>query len=128
MMKTAVFFFCLSLGMLAQAQGNLQFNQIVTVSNTLQTVPAAKAWKVEAYLESEVFISGSNTVSCPTSHHRPLVINGNNYYFTGALATGSGSVFAANGNRFPIWLKAGDQIRTTCSSDFASIIEFNIVP
>jgi hypothetical protein len=57
------------------------------------------------------------------------VINNNNYYFFGNMATASsGANYVTTGNKLPIWLKPGDQIRTVCSSDFASVIEFNIVP
>ena len=35
------------------SQGNLQFNQVLRVSNTPQTVPVGKVWKVESYLENE---------------------------------------------------------------------------
>lgn len=112
------------------AQGNLQFNQIVSVNNTNLTVPAGKVWKVEAYSQSEVTFNPSYSSGCINSnYHRPLVINNFNYYFFGDMATAnSGANYICSGNKLPIWLKAGDQIRTTCSSDFASVIEFNIVP
>jgi hypothetical protein len=115
---------------LFHAQGNLQFNQIVTVGTTSLTVPAGKVWKVESYSESEVTFNSNYSSGCVNSnYHRPLVINNNNYYFFGNLATASsGANYVTTGNKLPIWLKPGDQIRTVCSSDFASVIEFNIVP
>ena len=115
---------------LFHAQGNLQFNQIVTVGTTSLTVPAGKVWKVESYSESEVtFNSNYSSGGVNSNYHRPLVINNNNYYFFGNMATASsGANYVTTGNKLPIWLKPGDQIRTVCSSDFASVIEFNIVP
>lgn len=112
------------------AQGNLQFNQIVTVGTTSLTVPAGKVWKVESYSESEVTFNSNYSSGCVNSnYHRPLVINNNNYYFFGNMATASsGANYITTGNKLPIWLKPGDQIRTVCSSDFASVIEFNVVP
>jgi len=112
------------------AQGNLQFNQVIRVVEVLQTVPAGKVWKVESYLESELINSNSSSSSCTSSTiHRPLIINNGFYYFVGDVAWGStNSLQMMNHNKFPIWLKSGDQIRTTCSSDFASVIEFNIIP
>lgn len=112
------------------AQGNLQFNQVIRVVEVLQTVPAGKVWKVESYLESELINSNSSSSSCISSTtHRPLIINNGFYYFVGDVAWGSTSnLQMMNHNKFPIWLKSGDQIRTTCSSDFASVIEFNIIP
>ena len=120
----------LLLSNLACAQGNLQFNQVIRVVEVLQTVPAGKVWKVESYLESELINSNSSSSSCTSSTiHRPLIINNGFYYFVGDVAWGStNSLQMMNHNKFPIWLKSGDQIRTTCSSDFASVIEFNIVP
>lgn len=115
---------------LFHTQGNLQFNQIVTVGTTSLTVPAGKVWKVESYTESEVTFNSNYSSGCVNSnYHRPLVINNNNYYFFGNMATASsGANYITTGNKLPIWLKPGDQIRTVCSSDFASVIEFNIVP
>jgi hypothetical protein len=113
-----------------KAQGNLQFNQVVTVSTTTMTVPAGKVWKIESYSESEVTFNSNYSSGCVNvNYHRPLVINNNNYYFFGNMATASsGANYISTGNKLPIWLKSGDQIRTVCSSDFASVIEFNIVP
>ena len=120
----------LLLSNLACAQGNLQFNQIIRAVEVLQTVPTGKVWKVESYLENELINSNSSSSSCTSSTiHRPLIINNGFYYFVGDVAWGStNSLQMMNHNKFPIWLKSGDQIRTTCSSDFASVIEFNIVP
>ena len=120
----------LLLSNLACAQGNLQFNQVIRVVEVLQTVPTGKVWKVESYLENELINSNSSSSSCTSSTiHRPLIINNGFYYFVGDVAWGStNSLQMMNHNKFPIWLKTGDQIRTTCSSDFASVIEFNIVP
>lgn len=120
----------LLLSNLACAQGNLQFNQVIRVVEVLQTVPTGKVWKVESYLENELLNSNSSSSSCTSSTiHRPLIINNGFYYFVGDVAWGStNSLQMMNHNKFPIWLKSGDQIRTTCSSDFASVIEFNIVP
>jgi hypothetical protein len=129
-MKTFLFVVVLFLLGSVKAQGNLQFNQVVTVSTTSMTVPAGKVWKVESYSESEVTFNSNYSAGCVNvNYHRPLVINNNNYYFFGNMATASsGANYISTGNKLPIWLKSGDQIRTVCSSDFASVIEFNIVP
>ena len=129
-MRNVLFVFAFTVVGLFHAQGNLQFNQIVTVGTTSLTVPAGKVWKVESYSESEVTFNSNYSSGCVNSnYHRPLVINNNNYYFFGNMATASsGANYVTTGNKLPIWLKPGDQIRTVCSSDFASVIEFNIVP
>lgn len=129
-MRNVLFAIAFTVVGLFRAQGNLQFNQIVTVGTTSLTVPAGKVWKVESYTESEVTFNSNYSSGCVNSnYHRPLVINNNNYYFFGNMATASsGANYITTGNKLPIWLKPGDQIRTVCSSDFASVIEFNIVP
>ena len=35
-------------------QYNLQLNQVVLVSNTIQTVPVGKVWKVESYMQAGI--------------------------------------------------------------------------
>jgi hypothetical protein len=129
-MRILLFVLTYTVVSLFHAQGNLQFNQIVTVGTTSLTVPAGKVWKVESYTESEVTFNSNYSSGCVNSnYHRPLVINNNNYYFFGNMATASsGANYITTGNKLPIWLKPGDQIRTVCSSDFASVIEFNVVP
>lgn len=129
-MRTLFFLFAFLILGSFNAQGNLQFNQVVTVNATSLTVPAGKVWKVESFLQSQVAYDANYSAGCiNANYHRPLVINNNNYYFFGNMATASsGANYITTGNKLPIWLKAGDQIRTVCSSDFASVIEFNIVP
>jgi hypothetical protein len=112
------------------AQGNLQFNQVLRISNIPQTVPVGKVWKVESYLENEGDNSSNYSTGCTNlGWHRPLTINNYNYYFVGSIAYGNTAyVQLANANKLPVWLKAGDIIKTTCIQDFASVLEFNIVP
>lgn len=120
--------------------GNLQFNQVITLTGQVSTgsanwfdsntsnVPAGKVWKVES-------ISGA-----PNS--------GNDSYRTGVIINGSRGVISNPGNDtagngsfsadiFPIWLKSTDNIGFTCygatnnSTSYSyiiSIIEFNIIP
>jgi hypothetical protein len=92
---------------ISNAQGNLQFNQVLTYGGTLcascyqpiGTVPAGKVWKIE----SKEGITLTN-------------INGINLTLT----------------NFPLWLKAGDAVIMNGNSStqvfFLSIIEFNILP
>ncbi len=102
----------------AQAQGNLQFNQVLTNTHSLNsyansgqlTVPAGKVWKLEA-------IGG-------TSSSAQFEINGT--YFP--IAPGWNLTL-----QNPIWLKAGDNfsiknISGVQQSYYYSILEFNIVP
>jgi hypothetical protein len=106
------------------SQGNLQFNQVLRVSNTPQTVPVGKVWKVESYLENEGDNSPNYATGCTNlGYHRPLTINNYNYYFVGSIAYGNTAfVQLTNANKLPVWLKAGDIIKTTCIQDFASVV------
>jgi hypothetical protein len=113
------------------AQGNLQFNQIVIVSDQLQTVPAGKVWKVESYHQQQVSISSSLPISsgcADLSRSRPYYIDTNKYYSLGDISTGSANTFSTPSNHFPFWIKSGQTIMTSCPGDFFSVIEFSIVP
>jgi hypothetical protein len=115
----------------ASAQGDLQFNQVLSYSQTytatstnngpwtftsqLYIVPIGKVWKVEKFL-----MDASGTTA------------------PGWLIVNSGYKLKPNDvNSGPVWLKAGDEIAaeyiTSGGSQprgayFISIIEFNITP
>jgi hypothetical protein len=113
------------------SQGNLQFNQVLKVNNSAQTVPTGKVWKVEAYMQA--FTSISEFAEYPTCNfpdrQHPFLINNKPYYqINGSPGHGSSGIFMAVGNLFPLWLKAGETVQTTCPDNFLSIIEFNIIP
>ncbi|MFM2037564.1 MAG: hypothetical protein RL432_503 [Bacteroidota bacterium] len=116
------------------AQGNLQFNQVVTYTGTgsgsfsysspTWTVPAGKVWKVES--------ASPNVANAPVT--RAININAGSSWGSFALMTASQETTISP---FPIWLKAGDQIQlqaagnccsTTSFSYAISILEFNVVP
>ncbi|MEY5133800.1 MAG: hypothetical protein RLZZ198_1804 [Bacteroidota bacterium] len=116
------------------AQGNLQFNQVVTYTGTgsgsfsytspTWTVPVGKVWKIESASPN----LGNTAVS------RAVNINAGASWGSFALTTSSQETTI---NPFPIWLKAGDLVQlqaagnccsTTSFSYAISILEFNIVP
>jgi hypothetical protein len=113
----------------SNAQGNLQFNQVVSLSqsfigtaggsNTFNytgspiTVPSGKVWKVE-----KISVNGGNNGS-------------------GVRINNLHSLSVSDANTGPIWLKASDELKiyTSCyscvslsGSYFISIVEFNIIP
>ena len=125
----AIFILCsMFLAPRSNAQGNLQFNQVVTLSQNFNltgcgsnqcawtgpvfTVPAQKVWKIEYFSSSGV----------------------------GDVVMTMNSTVNISGISTPIWLKAGDQFQmkklcgvgASCGlqvgSFFISIIEFNVVP
>ena len=130
-MKKIIFSIFFSITMLVvNGQGNLQFNQIVIVSSVNQTVPAGKVWKLESYQQEYVSITNNFPApSCVTlDRQRPYYIDNIYYYNIGDLASGGSYIYNVPKNNFPIWLKASQTVRTSCSGDFISIIEFNIIP
>jgi len=133
-MKTILFIASLICLNLCFAQGNLQFNQVVTYTGTGSgsfsysspswTVPAGKVWKVES--------ASPNVANAPVT--RAININAGSSWGNFALMTASQETTISP---FPIWLKAGDQIQlqaagnccsTTSFSYAISILEFNVVP
>jgi hypothetical protein len=113
-------------------QYNLQLNQVVLVSNTIQTVPAGKVWKVESYMQAGIAAPDMieiGTACAYSDRHHPMIVNGQTYYLiNGSPGHGSTGTFLAVGNLLPLWLPAGATIRTACAKDVLSIIEFNLVP
>jgi hypothetical protein len=122
----AIYFVSLQLS----AQGNLQFNQVIKVVNVNQTVPAGKVWKVESYHQETVGISTNMpTTGCgDLSRPRPYFVDNTMYYHLNGIGNGNSNFASSATNEFPLWLGAGQFIRTSCPQDFLSIIEFNIVP
>ncbi len=112
------------------SQGNLQFNQVVIVNDQVQTVPAGKVWKVESYQQQQVSISTSfPTTGCADlSRPRPYFIDNIQYHNIEGIGHGNTSFASTAKNNFPIWLKAGQTLKTSCPGDILSVIEFNIVP
>jgi hypothetical protein len=121
----------LMMKLVGYSQGNLQFNQVIRVNNSAQTVPIGKVWKVETYMQSNTHISEwVEYPSCtyPDRQH-PFLINSKPYYqINGSPGHGSSGIMMAVGNLFPLWLKAGEVVQTTCPDNFLSIIEYNVVP
>ena len=143
LMKILILSFFLVLCSLLYSQGNLQFNQVLTISgNTtmssnyvkvfspIQTVPLGKVWKIE-------FVGSSSFTSVePTYPGSKWGISVNTRDIV--LFFGYGDYESPYS--MPIWLKAGDQLRfysTTSSWSTGnnvttnyvfSILEFNIIP
>ncbi len=131
MIKVFLLFVCFFIQFNSFSQGNLQFNQVIRVNTTAQTVPSGKVWKVETYMQSNTYISEYieyPNCNFPDRQH-PFLINSKPYYqINGSPGHGSSGIMMAVGNLFPLWLKAGEIVQTTCPDNFLSIIEYNIVP
>lgn len=105
----------------SQAQGNLQFNQVIIFNippsgNVPFTVPAGKVWKIES-----AGVGGTSSTSLSLRDASSNTIA----YFFGA---GTG-----NNTPFPFWLPDSfsgsfQSSGTNPYRDVVSIIEFNVVP
>lgn len=145
-MRSIIYSIILLISFQLSAQGNLQFNQVISetfsisggVFNTLYNasnsliVPSGKVWKIESISFSS---TSSNSTYSPSIH---LNINGSivlyNYGSQKNINDTGGTL-----NAQPIWLKEGDAIgfsmrnrcTTTCVqsvSGHISILEFNVTP
>ena len=84
---------------LSYGQFNLQLNQVLLVSNSLQTVPVGKVWKVESFMQAGIaapdMIETGGTCALSDRHH-PMIVNGQSYYLiNGSPGHGSSGVFLA---------------------------------
>ena len=128
-MKTFFFFIAFTFSSISFSQGNLQFNQVVSLTQSFTggyggtqnvysytggaiVVPTGKVWKIE-----KISINGGNNGS-------------------GVRINNAHSLSISDANTGPIWLKAGDEMKVynscySCTSlagsYFISVIEFNIV-
>ena len=122
-------FFLSFLGLSAFAQGNLQFNQVLKVSDQVQTVPAGKVWKVVSYWQGVLNVTANIQTTCTSnSRHSPFLVDGQYYFLFRNVSTGNSTSMMSPSNELPMWLPAGSTLQTQCSKDFLSVIEFNIIP
>lgn len=112
----------LVIGFVAQAQGNLQFNQVLYLSSstdnqTQWTVPAGKVWKIES-------------LGVASTSLNVYINNALAFYYVGAYSNSGNSGYYRNADASPIWLPAGSVLGHACScgNRWFSIIEFNVVP
>jgi hypothetical protein len=121
-----IFLFFITLG--AKAQGNLQFNQVLTYNGSINTgtnspiwkVPLNKVWKIEA----KSLTGGPDDLI--------FYVNSTPYYDVFRYSIPGGVTYYSAINTGVIWLKANDEIKflktygNGTSDYFISIIEFNI--
>jgi hypothetical protein len=128
-MKILLFSLFFHLSALLFSQGNLQFNQVLKVEDVNQTVPSGKVWKVESYHQEQVGISTSlpNTGCADLTRTRPYYVDNVSYQHLQPIGNGNSSFASAATNEFPLWLRQGQTLRTSCPGDFLSVIEFNVL-
>ena len=121
-MKTFLFSLILFTSISLQAQGNLQFNQVLLLNNgTTYTVPLGKVWK----LESAVY----NTYNISYASSAKLVINGATVELIPfSFNDGNGTSRAPITAVFPFWLPENTTVQPTQAISKVSAIEFNVIP
>lgn len=121
-----LFMFILVAGLnTVKAQGNLQFNQVLTLESAVNactscwTVPAGKVWKVESY-------------STNADNMGAFYVNGKELGYVISPAFSTTSVSPRYGTRFPFWLNAGHTLGYSGIGGSKNItffvIEFNVIP
>ncbi|MGO4817383.1 hypothetical protein [Flavobacterium sp. W22_SRS_FP1] len=133
-MKTILLTLAIAFSCTIFAQGDLQFNQVVTKTGTstatatTYTVPTGKIWKITGVF-SGAYASNASFFGLNINGAKIVKVNHSN--------NGNGYV-----NNDPIWLNAGDTVAiyagelgtggiVAVNPDYAwtiSIIEFNVVP
>jgi hypothetical protein len=114
------------------AQSGLQFSQVILINSNSQTVPVGKAWKVESILSGNTYPVSSNCTS-PSyngNYGTALFIDNNIYYsdVSNNAGTNYSSIMFSGSRSFPLWLPAGTNLKTACSSSIATVIEFTVIP
>ena len=110
------------------AQGNLQFNQVLLLSTSqnssilLGTVPAGKTWKIEGY--------GTNLTSY---YSCDFSFNGANPAFRAGTTDSYSAAYTYVSSTQQFWLPAGTPLHAIACNGavgyrWVSIIEFNIIP
>jgi hypothetical protein len=135
------------------AQGNLQFSQALIVSNTVQTVPTGKVWKItalsgtassvcvphpegigsiwyQAISVSGFELNGTRVYSMlkyPTSGQR---FNSNTCVTPGFCCDNQLTAYNQNTDPLvlPMWLPEGYTLKSLGANIFLSVLEFTIVP
>ena len=145
-----ILLFFIALG--AKAQGNLQFNQSLSLSNGSYTVPTGKVFKVESInidysaipqlslIDCNIFNGGNgNLTNCIYGQLLYLTIDNFNFklpskvltqnlqFYCSQCAAVTSTNIAQQTFSLPIWISAGKAINLPTSWVHISGIEFNII-
>jgi len=119
------------------AQGSLEFNRIVLVDDTEQTVPVDKVWKVVgvAGQRTQQNINQNSLPSNFSPDPQQIFINQEVINVEQILAVGVGSgrssVYSgaiASPTTFPLWFPENTTLEAGTNVSYISVIEFNVVP
>ncbi len=122
------------LSTLANAQGNLQFNQVKLVTS-LETVPLGKVWKIESViyniaLSEPGYQASSGSCNSTSNESTGIVIAGvPTKVGQGTQAASYSSLtYTHSYTILPLWIPAGTTLSGGTCLNKISVIEFNIIP
>ncbi len=121
-MKKILFLYLIFLSFSLLGQGNLQFNQVLTLNNGVNyTVPQGKVGKVESAVYTKYYMDY-------TSAARVLIDNTAVELIPFSFNVGNGPVNQPISTAFPMWLRENSTIQPQQKVAKMFVIEFNIVP
>ena len=121
------------------AQGNtMQFNQIVLVGSSTQTVPVGKVWKVESVLMAGSVAAVATSINSTSAVNSLILVNGLTIHIRNSISRitelgnniwqQTSQAYSAEATKLPLWLPAGSTLATSTNVALISVVEFNIVP
>jgi hypothetical protein len=121
-MKNLLLFFLTLISSILFSQGNLQFNQVLTLNNGVSyTVPQGKVWKVESAVYTNYYMDYSSAA-------RVLIDNTPVELIPFSFNVGNGPVNQPISTAFPMWLRENSTIQPQQKVAKMFVIEFNIIP
>jgi hypothetical protein len=122
------------LSTLANAQGNLQFNQVKLVTS-IETVPLGKVWKIESVIYNIAptatgYQSGAGSCNSTSYESTAIEVAGIPTKVGQGTqpASYSSLVYTHSYTILPLWIPAGTTLSGGTCLNKISVIEFNIIP
>jgi hypothetical protein len=124
-MKKIIFFTLLFVVKITFGQSNLQYSSVKLISNTPETVPVGKIWKVESAVYNQEISSGFYGGGDDT-RSSTILINGQIVSIRKSSIVGNPAQLSIIWEQhFPIWLPEGTTIKTQNNVLYLSVVEFN---
>jgi hypothetical protein len=133
-MKKLILYTFFILSTLANAQGNLQFNQVKLVTS-IETVPLGKVWKIESVIYNIAptatgYQSGAGSCNSTSYESTAIEVAGIPTKVGQGTqpASYSSLVYTHSYTILPLWIPAGTTLSGGTCLNKISVIEFNIIP
>lgn len=130
-----LFFGCIHLPLLFSQSGtNLQFERVVLIGSSADTVPLGRVWKVESVLSSSQLAPSLPANNTSQDKTNVLQIRVNNTLISVAAwlenvyASYRGHSAFGNVTSLPIWLPENTTLEISSNAAYISVLEFKVVP